>query len=170
MKTALMLALALPLVAGESNLKRGMFTPVEVAMDKRLRAATLDDPVEILGSTRGLYLEGYGAVFTTEVSLVLTPGINPFHQEIKPDEVKRMHDRKLKRLPLLRQAMREMMTTAAGALDALPQHEQMVLAVRLLYLSWEDTSGLPSQVVMKVDRATLLKKASLDSAIHTEEY
>ena len=166
------LCLALPLALGatDPNLKRAALRPVETAMDNRLLSATGDDPVELLGATRGLYLEGYGAVFTTEISLIVTPGLSPFRQQMRPEDVTRVHDRKLKRVPLVRQAMKEMMTAAAAALDAVPPREQIVLSVRSLYQGWEDTAGLPSQIVMKVDRATLLKKAGLDSAIQTENY
>lgn len=171
MKLAAWLVLAaLPLAAVEPNLRRAAFRPVEAAMDNRLLSVTSDDPVELLGPTRGLYLEGYGAVFTTEVSLILTPSLSPFRQQMNPQDVKRVHDRKAKRVALVRQAMREMLQTAATALDGVPQQEQIVLSIRFLYQGWEDTAGLPSQIVMKVDRATLLKKAGLDTAIRTEEY
>jgi hypothetical protein len=139
-------------------------------MDNRLLAMTNDDQVDILGTTRGLYLEGYGTVFTTEVSLILTPALTPFRPEMKAQDVKRIHDRKLKRLPIVRQAMKEMMMAAANALDAMPQRDQIVLSLRFLYQPWEDTTGLPSQIVMQADRASLLKKAAIDSAIRTEEY
>jgi hypothetical protein len=170
MTAVLLMALALPLGAAQPpDLKRAPLTPIERALDNCIGGTTADDPADILGSTRGLYLEGYGAVFTTEVSLVYTPGLSPFRQKVTADEVKRMHDRKQKRVPLLRQAMREMLMSAANALSSLPPREQIVVAVRFLYLPWEDTTGLPSQLVMQADRATLLKKASLDNSIHTEE-
>ena len=35
------------------------------------------DPIDMLGGTRGLYLAGYGTVFTTELSLIVTPGNLP---------------------------------------------------------------------------------------------
>jgi len=169
MKTLLLAALALPLAAAQPNLKRASFTPIERALDDRILRTTADDPADILGSTRGLYLEGYGAVFTTEVSIVFTPGLTPFRQ-VTAEEIKRLHDRKLKRMPVLRQAARDMLTAAAGALDTMPPSERVVVALRFLYLPWEDTAGLPSELVMQADRATLLKKAGLDSAIRTDEH
>ena len=169
MKTLLVAVLALPLAAAQPNLKRASFTPIERTLDNRILKATADDPADILGSTRGLYLEGYGAVFTTEVSIVFTPGLTPFRQ-VTPDEIKRLHDRKLKHVPVLRQAARDMLTAAAGALDSMPPNERVVVALRFLYLPWEDTAGLPSELVMQADRATLLKKAGLESAIRTDEH
>ena len=152
------------------HLGRAAFLPVERSFDEKLQRISVDDPVDLLGATRGLYLEGYGAVFTTELSLIVTPTLNPFRQVITPQEAERVYKRKLQRLPQVRQAMREMMVSAATALDSAPPNEQIVVVVRLLYLSWENTGGLPGQIVMKADRATLLRKATLDSAIQTEEY
>ena len=40
----------------------------------------------------------------------------------------------------------------------------MVVAVRLLYQPWEDTPGLPGQIVMKGDR-----QSALAGDIQTEE-
>ena len=155
MKCLMILAAAVPLLATEPNLKRAAFRPVEIAMDNRLLALTNDDQVEILGTTRGLYLDGYGAVFTTEVSLILTPSLSPFRQKMPEQDVKRIHDRKLGRVPLVRQAMKEMMAAAAKALDGIPPREQIVLSMRFLYQSWEDTAGLPSQIVMKATKSGL---------------
>jgi hypothetical protein len=110
------------------------------------------DPIDLLGTTRGLYLDGYGAVFTTELSLIITPTVNPFHQEITKEESARVHQRKLARLPVLRQIMAEMMKNSAVTLIQIPDNQQIVLAVRLLYLPWEDTTGLPAQVLMSATR------------------
>src|ERR1035438_3811545 len=37
--------------------------------------AGVDQPAELMGDSRGVQLEGYGVVFTSEVSLVITPGL-----------------------------------------------------------------------------------------------
>jgi hypothetical protein len=52
--------------------------------------------------------------------------------------------------------MREMLVDAAGSLDTVPPREQVVLAVSLFSHAWEDTSGLPSQIVMQAERKALL--------------
>lgn len=111
-----------------------------------------NDAIDLLGTTRGLYLDGYGAVFTTEVSLIVTPPINPFHQQITKEEAARVHQRKLDRLPLLKKAMAEMMKNSAMTLLQIPDTQQIVVAVRLLYLPYEDTTGLPAQLMMSASR------------------
>jgi len=115
-----------------------------------------NDPIDILGTTRGLYLDGYGAVFTSEMSLIITPRINPFHQQMTKEEVAAVHRRKSARLPLLKQAMADMMKNSAVTLIQIPDSQQIVVAVRLLYLPYEDTTGLPGQVLMSASRREIL--------------
>ena len=123
-----------------------------------------NDPIDILGATRGLYLDSYGAVFTTEVSLIVTPTMNPFHQQITKEEATRVHQRKVARLPQLKQAMTDMMKHSAMTLIQIPDSQQIVVAVRLLYLPWEDTAGLPAQMLLTASRREVL-----NGQIKTEE-
>jgi hypothetical protein len=123
-----------------------------------------NDPIDILGTTRGLYLDGYGAVFTSEMSLIITPRVSPFHLEITKEEVATVHRRKSARLPLLKQAMADMMKNSAMAMIQIPDSQQIVVAVRLLYLPYEDTTGLPAQVLMSASRRDIL-----NGQIKTEE-
>ena len=58
---------------------------LEKAFNNRLvTMADVNEPVDLLGDTRGVQLEDYGVVFTTEVSLVVTPSIMPCRQKIPP--------------------------------------------------------------------------------------
>jgi len=50
--------------------------------------------------------------------------------------------------------MKEMMRNMAAAFTQIPAGQQMVLVVRLWYGPWEDTKGMPAQVVMRADRAS----------------
>lgn len=137
---------------------RAELAAVETSFDQRIaRLSVADDPMEVLGSTRGVYLEGYGAVFTTEVNLVITPPITPFRMKITKEEVARVHQRKLERLPALKRAMRAMLVSSAASLDDVPANEQVVVGVTLFFLNWEDRTGLPSQIVMQAPRRPLLE-------------
>jgi hypothetical protein len=151
-------------VPEKPNSMRQAFTDLEKRMDNKVASADSKDPIDLLGLTRGLYLQGYGVVFTTEVSLIVTPTPNPFRQQITKEEAARVHQRKLEHLPLLKKAMREMWMDAASSFTSVPDTEQVVLALRLLYQSWEDTKGLPAEIVMKGPR-----KAALTGNIQTEE-
>jgi len=129
------------------------FTDLEKRFDSQLAATGgINDPIDLLGTTRGLYLDGYGAVFTTELSLIVTPNTSPFRLQITKEEAMRVHQRKLARLPVLKQVMAEMMRNSAATLVQIPDGQQIVLAVRLLYLPYEDTTGLPAQVMMSATR------------------
>lgn len=133
------------------------FAVLEKQFDTDLsRVGGVSDPLDLLGGTRGVYLEGYGAVFTAEASLIITPTISPFRQKITEKDKDSVHQKKLARVQPLRQAMREILTTAAKALDQVPANQQMVFVVRLLYLPWEDTSGLPAQIMIKADRTSAM--------------
>jgi hypothetical protein len=141
---------------------------MEKAFDGRL--AYTADAFDLLGSTRGVYLDGYGAVFSTELNLIVSPNLSPFHPAFSKIEIAHIHDRKVQRLPLLKAKMREMLVASAASLENLPPSEQVVLAVSLFHYSWEDYSGLPSQIVMQAERQKLLSNATRETAIRTVEY
>jgi hypothetical protein len=152
------------------RVKRATMAALEKVFDTRIQRASAVEPLDLMGNTRGIYLQGYGAVFTTAVNLIISPTINPFHMTFTKAEIDRVHARKVERLPLLKQQMREMLFTGAAALDGVPLHEQIVVGVSLMYFSWEDTTGLPAQLVMQGERQKLLNRAAAETAIHMEEY
>lgn len=137
---------------------------LERSCDDKLTGIGEPRTVDLLGATRGVYLDGYGTVFTTEMNLVTPPAVYPFHPQITKDEMTRQHQKKIERLPLLRKAMTDMMKAAAVSLSAMPDNQQIVLAVRLDNMKWEDITGLPGMVLMKADR-----KSALAGVIQTEE-
>ncbi len=148
----------------KNPIPRQKILDVEKAFDEKLNATGASDPFDLLGNTRGIYLPGYGVVFTTELSLIRTPGYSPMRQSFSKDDIAKVRKRKLDRLPLLRLAMKDMVTAAGGALATMPANEKIVLAVRLEYLPYEDTNGLPGQIVMSATRA-----AAVGSAIQVDE-
>jgi hypothetical protein len=140
-----------PAAAGPTSMRQAI-TAVEKRLDSRLDQVGGKDRVYILGLTRGLYLEGYGAVFTAELDLIESPRPNPFRQQIGPQEAGAVRQRKMQNLALLRKSLRELWADAASQLGSLPDTDQVVVAVRLLYQPWEDTAGLPAQIVVKGPR------------------
>lgn len=133
----------------------GTFSTLERDFDGAYATmADANNPPQMLGATRGVYLDGYGVVITTEMSLVRTPGISPFKPTIPKEEADRIHKQKLERLPALRQKMKDLMKTAALRLADVPGNQQIVVAVRLDYAKWEDTTGLPGQILMRADRSS----------------
>jgi len=62
-----------------------------------------------LGPARGTYLEGYGAVFTFELNLVLSSplAISPFNPNyFQTRRSPPLHDRKIKKAEALKESMR----------------------------------------------------------------
>lgn len=165
MKIAFLIPMAALALAAQAPLKVAAVNPTPAAPPVRQSIASTEklldakiaevggkDHVYVLGLTRGLYLVGYGAVFTQEIDLIESPGINPFHQQISEQEAASVHQRKLANLAALRKALRDMWADAAASLPTVPENEQVVLAVRLLYHPWENTAGLPTQIVVKGQR------------------
>jgi hypothetical protein len=134
------------------TLTRQTFKTLEDDFNQKLQTFNPSERVYMLGATRGVYLQGYGAVFSVELDLIQSPTLNPFHQKILPEEVTATHDRKLKQLPLLGKAMLQQMMACARALDAIPANEQIVMVIRLDYQPWEDTDKLSSQILLHADR------------------
>jgi hypothetical protein len=164
---ALLLAAA-AFAAEPPPVTRASFVEMERALDSRLQKP-IENPFNLLGATRGLYLEGFGAVFTAELNLVTGPTISPFRPELTKQEIAALKQRKIERLLYLNQIMREMMTTFATSLAALPASEQIAVGVSLFYFKWEDSKGLPNQILMQASRQALLA-AGEKADIKVQEY
>ncbi|MCS7043237.1 MAG: hypothetical protein N2036_04705 [Bryobacteraceae bacterium] len=155
----LIAALHLLVPAQPPRPSRQEIAAMERAMDQRFARMDLERPVEVLGLTRGLYVDGFGAVFTAEINLLPAPGLSPFRPSISREEAVRVREQKLRRLPQIRELMRDMLLAAAQSLDRLPPGEQIVLGVLLYSHSWEDTAGLPRLIQMQGRRDALLDVA-----------
>ena len=169
---ALLLAAAMPGAQPERpRIPRAELAPLERGFDANFTKPGQQYPFDPLGTTRAVYLKGYGVVFTTELNLLVTPRITPFNQFIQKEDVERTHRQKLANLEALKKAMRELLATSAASLDALPPNEQIVVAVTLFYYSWEQKAGLPSQILMQASKGALVKGggAALNAAVRVEE-
>ncbi len=167
---AALLAAAALLHAGKPVVEHAAMMTLEKSFDARILHASAAEPLDLMGNTRGIYLPGYGTVFTTQINLIVSPTLSPFRLKFTKEEISRIHARKLERLPMVRRQMREMLLASASALNTVPPGEQIVVGVSLYYFSWEDTTGLPTQIIMQGQRQKLLERTVAESSIHTEEY
>ena len=167
--TILALGLAAPPPMGKP-VSRADLLALEKKFDKSIVTFAVDDPMDLLGNTRGVYVEGYGVVFSTELSLVPAPALTPFRPTIPRDQVSRVRDKKLTRVPALKKLMIELMSASAAALRDLPIQEQIIFGVTLNYWSWEDTAGLPAQIVIQAPRKTLMEREVSESAVRVREF
>jgi hypothetical protein len=150
-------AAAAAVAAPKITISRQTFRSLEDGFNQKLNNFNPQEPIYMLGMTRGVYLQGYGAIFSAELDLIQSPTVNPFHQKILAEDVVSTHARKLKQLPLLRQAIRNQLIACAKSMDMMPPNEQIVMVLRLDYQTWEDMVGLPAQIMMKAD----LKSAAI---------
>jgi hypothetical protein len=149
---------------------------LEKAFDRRISNHNLEQPMDLIGFTRGAYLPDYGVVFTAEVNLLLSAGASPFRPQVSAEEKSRLRQRKLARVPEMKRLMRDMMVSTATTLKTLPMERRIAVGVSFFYHPFEDTQGLPKHLLMEAPRKTLvefeagrLTAAQLDAALTVQE-
>jgi len=168
-----------PAVAASDTprVSRSMLVASEKSLDNRF-LGLWDDPFLLLGPTRGIYLEGYGAVLTAEINLVVGPPLLLVRAEPGKEEIARHRKKKLERLPELMRAARQALMDTAASLDTLPGQEQVVVVMFLSRYQWEDTKGIPVQIMLRAPKSKLLeiqrapsesREAALEAAIQIEQ-
>jgi hypothetical protein len=174
---AIALLAALALAALKPPVDREAMAALEKRFDRRIETFSIDDPFYLLGTTRGVYLAGYGAVFTAELNLVAAAVVTPFRPAFTKEQVAALRQKKLARLAELKKMMREMLVDSAAGLKDVPPEEWIVIGVTLFYYGWEDKTGLPNQVLMQARRQSLLDFAAgkldasaLETLVRTEEF
>lgn len=157
--------------AGEApRVDRTQMEKVEKSLDATLLRFTPDNSHTLIGLTRGVYLEGVGAVLTAEVIVVNAP-VNIMHPLPTKEEIVQMHKKKLERVPLLKRVLKDALVAAAATLDTIPPDEQVVIAVIVPRFTFEDSTGLPAQITVQATKRKLLesKGAALDALIRITE-
>jgi hypothetical protein len=157
--------------AGETpRVNRVQMEIAEKGLDATLQRFTPDNSSTLIGLSRGVYLEGVGAVLTAEVILVNGP-ISIMHPLPTKDELVQMRKTKLARVPQLKKVLRDALVSAASSLDTIPLDEQIVIAVIIPRFTFEDATGIPVQVTVQASKRKLLesKGAALDAVIKITE-
>lgn len=154
-----------------AGLTRAKLRTAELAGDTRFQTLIEDDPSTLLGATRAVYLPGYGVVFSAELDLAPRFAPNPFRPSFTKDEIGRIRQLKKDRLIMLRDQMRGMLLKWASSVE-IPTNENIALAVTIPYSKVENSEGLPKQIVMSADRASLRSSnpGMLASSIKVQEY
>ena len=134
---------------------RGEIMEVERAIDRRFRDVRDEAPMTMLGNARGVYLSGYGAVFTVQLNLVPTAGLSPFRNSYSEEEKRQLNIRKRQRLEALEQRAREILVEESEKLRSLPVDEKVALSVALFHFAWEDLTQLPVQLVASAVKTSL---------------
>ncbi|MEQ1885771.1 MAG: hypothetical protein ABL967_11970 [Bryobacteraceae bacterium] len=142
--------------ADPPRVSRTTLIGTEENLDNRFRQLYSDNPYALPGPTRGVYLEGFGVVFTAEVNLVNGPAIHMFHPNATPEEIAAHHAAKLKRVSGFRTALQAALVNVAATLESVPDEEQIVLVGMLAKYPWEDLTGMPRQILVQGPKKKLV--------------
>jgi hypothetical protein len=158
------LLLALPLCAiaicaaatAQPRVSGNVLKVVETSLDDRLKSLWPDNPFIVIRPTRGLYLDGYGAVFTVDVSPVLstTSMMKPL---VTKEEVVQAHKVRIERIGQLKVAMKAALADVASSLDPVLPDDQITLVVFLVNHQWEDLSGMPARLTFQGKKKALIE-------------
>ena len=145
---------------------------VERTADTAFQTMMTEDPWSVLGYTRGVYLDGYGVVFSAEVELVPSGAPSPFRPAFTKDDIVRQREKKRVRISFLKEQMPGMLVNLAHTLRDMQPGDKVALAVTIPYYRWERADGLPRQIVMSASREALVmrKGTQLSKSIRTEEF
>jgi hypothetical protein len=174
----LLLVVAASAIASDApRVPRTTLAAAEKSLDNRFARLWSDNPFILMGPTRGVYLEGYGVVFTAEVNLVAGPMVGIFSPTTTNESKAAHRQKKMDRIPELKKAMAKALadTAASPEMAAVPPDEQIVLVAFLSHYPWEDLSGVPSQIMMQSSRKKLIDAqreggAALEASIQAVQY
>lgn len=152
------------------RVSRNNLAGLEKATDDKLRALEVQEPGTLLGATRGVYLAGYGAVFTTELDLLAFAAPNPFRPQYTKADIAKLKARKQGRIIMMKQRMQESLVIMAQQLEGVATNEQIALAVTIPYWPWEESTGMPKQILMQATKSALLNPATLDTTLRVQEF
>ena len=144
---------------------------MEKAVNDQITRMFPDEPWVLLGFARGFYINGVGVVFSADINLASAPALTPVTPNPRKEVLVAQHEKKQKRLPVLRETMYTIVRYLSTTATSLPEDEQVVLCVSLMRSPWEIGNDIPAQIVMHVQRGKLVAaKTPLDSVIKAEEY
>src|SRR5258708_10251686 len=117
------------------RVSRNTIVIAEKNLDNRFTRLWTDNQFAVLGSTRGVYLEGYGVVFTTEVNLVTAPVLGILPIAVTKDGIAQHKKTKRERIPDLKRALQQALVEMAAykEMPAVPIAEQLVVGALLTH-------------------------------------
>jgi|SRR5579872_1967113 len=173
----LLVAAASAAAVDAPRVARNTVAATEKSLDDRFNKLWSDNPFVVLGPTRGVYLEGYGAVFTAEINLVAGPPIGVMMPPPDKQDIARHRQQKIARIPELKTALEKLLaeTAASAGMASVPPDEQIVLVAFLSHFPWEDINGLPVQIMVQGSKKKLMEAqrnggAALEAAIRAAQY
>lgn len=172
MKIAAGLLTGIVLIAASVSprVTRNNLVSLEKLTDTKVVQLDPSTPADVLGPTRGVYLDGYGAVFTAEVDLNPYAAPNPFRPSYREAEIEKLRVQKQTRIGVLKKRMVESLVVMAKGLEGVPANEQVTLAVTIPYYVWEKSNGMPRQILIQASKSALLNPTNLEAALKVQEF
>jgi hypothetical protein len=133
-----------------------LLTQVEKDLDQRIFRIWNDNPMAVVGSSRGVYLPGFGILFSVEMNMVTAPGGGLMGAPLTDADKVALHKKKIERLPQLKAAMKDILVAVASQLDPIPANEQIVIAAILPRSTWEESGGVPIQLTAQAAKQDLV--------------
>jgi hypothetical protein len=154
-----------------AHVNRAVIRSVEINLDERLSVIFPDVHASV--HPRGVYLDGYGAVFTLEMNTA-SDGVGLMSPNLTPQMKLQVKQKKIERMPQLQKALAQALVDAAASLDPVPLDENVVIEVDLLRYTWEDTPAYPAELLVQSTRRKLLdvkraNGAGLEAAVRVTE-
>lgn len=140
-------ALSVLLSAADRKPSRAALVAAEKGFDAMVEKQWTGDPFVLLGNTRAVYIDGFGVVMTAEINLSTGPTVGPFSPTISKESIAKHRDKKLQRLPQLKELIKKGTETARTWFPELAVTDNLVVGVTVLKYQWEDATGIPSQLV-----------------------
>jgi hypothetical protein len=167
----LLCGIALVAASVSPRVSRDNVATLERLTDGKVVQVDATTPGDVLGYTRGVYLEGYGAVFSAEVDLNPYAAVNPFRPKYTAAQVDNLRTQKQVRIGVLKKRMVESMVVIAQNLEGVPTSERIALAVTIPYFPWEKSEGMPRQILIQAQKSALLNAGTLnDAALKVQEF
>jgi hypothetical protein len=160
---------------GEGPVTRALLASFEKDFLVRMKAAWKVDTALFIDPPRAFYVDRFGVVMTSVVTLEPGFGIPLFRGAPNPAELADYRGKVLQRLPLLRQQMRDTLLESAPRFRTLKENDRQAVAVSVYHFEPEDTHGIPSQIVIQGGYKALLEAkqrpagASLEDVFEVEE-
>ena len=158
------------------RVNRTVLAAAEGSLDDRFKRLWSDNLYAVPGPTRGVYLEGYGVVFTTEVNLVTAPVLGIVPIAVTKDGITQHKKTKRERIPDLKRALQQALVEMAASKEmaAVPLDEQIVVVAFLSHYPWEDLDGLPAEIMMQGSKKKLMEAksagAGLEAVIQSAQF
>jgi len=164
----LSLAIAAGAAADTPRMGRAVIRSAEKLFEARLRPIWPDTPGALIGGVRGVYLDGYGAVFTAEMNTV-SENTSLIISALTPAAKENIHRTKVQRMPQLKSSLEQSLTDVGLTLDTIPMDEQIVLQVVLDRYEWEAPGGYPAELLFQTTRRKLMSKSADAISVRSTE-